>query len=345
MKGQHYSRNYQGQIPEILVIVLVMVGIAFGAMGVDFCHMLSVRNELQNATDAGALAGAQDLNFNIGKAEADGRAVAALNCADGRSVSSNTAGCTVDVTVTPPKGTTPGQVQMTASMKARHLFAPFFDRFADTIKVTSIASTSGKLWMISSDQLFPLAVSLDVVPKDKGWTGKALNQYNPGDTFTIYLKAQGVKNASFSSLTVKPASAEYIRGAVNQCIGLSPVQPGYIPAVKIGDEAYLNNGMIGETTLAKDPANSALLAQKSLVVALVHGNATNQSGTVVGFMAIQPLKVTVNSQSGVVETIDVKIIGSPPPVNGISGPIPTTGSAVDDAFLAKVELAPIHLIR
>jgi len=53
--------NDQDGVTIVLIAVLLVVFVAFTALAVDISHLYSVRNELQNAADAAALAGAQVL--------------------------------------------------------------------------------------------------------------------------------------------------------------------------------------------------------------------------------------------------------------------------------------------
>jgi Flp pilus assembly protein TadG len=52
----------------IMVTVLLIVFLGFAALALDVSHLYVVKNELQNAADAGALAGAHDLYLNDGTA-------------------------------------------------------------------------------------------------------------------------------------------------------------------------------------------------------------------------------------------------------------------------------------
>lgn len=68
MNGE--SRRWRDQKGVSLVIVagLTVMFVAFVALSVDIAHLMVVRNELQNAADAGALAGARRLYFPDGTA-------------------------------------------------------------------------------------------------------------------------------------------------------------------------------------------------------------------------------------------------------------------------------------
>jgi len=61
------TRNDRGAV-VVIVAALLMVFFGFVAMALDVGYLYVVRNELQNAADAGALAGARDLYLNDGSA-------------------------------------------------------------------------------------------------------------------------------------------------------------------------------------------------------------------------------------------------------------------------------------
>ncbi|MEJ2513180.1 MAG: pilus assembly protein TadG-related protein, partial [Anaerolineales bacterium] len=58
--------NQQGIVAVIVAICLVML-LGFLALSIDTSHLVVARNELQNAADAGALAGAAELYTDDGQ--------------------------------------------------------------------------------------------------------------------------------------------------------------------------------------------------------------------------------------------------------------------------------------
>lgn len=347
------SRNQNGQFGTMVTIALVLVSFLFAAYAVDTTHMSVVQAELHNATDAAALAGAQDLWFDIDSAEAHARQIAALNLVDGRSLASSTPGTTLEVIVTPPNGNTPGSVRCNGQVQVFHMFAPLFGRRIDAISATSLAGTQGKMWILGGDQAFPIAVSLDAVPQLNSGTGVALNTCKPGDTFTLYVGSQGVKNATFTSFTADPASAHYIGQAIDQGLGLAEEVPGLVPSIKLGDQINLNNGIIGQKKLADTPYMEALRG-KILTLPVIMGEPPyNQSRAVVGFIGFKVTGVETNKtgketgkdkeKEQIVESITGVLCQ--PQLVGISGPIPTTGDRINDAALERLELGPIQLIE
>ena len=337
------SFKTKGQLAIFMIPMMILVAFLFAVYAADLQHITSVRAQLQNATDAAALAGAQDLWFNIDKAQADALSIANSNVVDGKRLSVDTPGTSIDVVVTPPAGVTPGSVKCTATVAVNHLFGPILGRYTDDITVTSVAGTSGSLYTLAANQAFPLAISLDMVPQLKGGaTDKALKACNVGDTFTIYIGSQGVKNGGFTGFK-ENASAHNINAEIDQALGITKPSDDTIPSMSLGDPINLTNGVDGQKRLAKDPYIS-LLTDKVLVMPVVLGDpAMNKSRAIVGFIGFQVKSVVNNSGPGLVESITGTLVK--PQVPGISGPIPLTGNPVLDQAISRLELGPIQLIR
>lgn len=210
-------RSQRGGLVTLVLIGMIPLLIAFGAFAVDMKHHQTAQQQLQKATDAAALAGAEmlwydgtysmggsyapDSNYPIVKQKA--LQVAQLNIADGQSVSPNTAGVQIEITVTDPKlptvapaligpislqaqnlavlpinlinnvlaqfTTTPvagstGKVQVRATMQVRNILGAIIGRPVDTVTATSTAGSNGTLYSANAGQLFPLCVSWLAVP-------------------------------------------------------------------------------------------------------------------------------------------------------------------------------------
>jgi hypothetical protein len=67
LEDLRYNRNQRG-VTAILVALLMVVFLGLAALAVDISHLYVVRNELQNAADAGALAGTRVLYDDEGTA-------------------------------------------------------------------------------------------------------------------------------------------------------------------------------------------------------------------------------------------------------------------------------------
>lgn len=333
----------KGAIGSLLLLLGVFISLLLGSLAVDFMHMLAVKEELQNATDAGALAGARELWFHLENAHPYALQVTAQNRADGKFVSNDSEGTRVDCIVKEPQGNIPGEVQVEATMRIRHILAPIFLRGGDDIKVVSVAGTSGQLWLLNVNQAFPVAVSINAVPSEKtGINAKPLSACSLGDEFTIYLGSQKVKNGCFTTFDSSP-SAHYINEAIGQALELREKIPGFVPAVQIGQQINLDNGISGQKKLADSPFLTALQNKGPFVLPVIEGDpAMNQSRPVIGFIGFKVLSVDVNGKSGIVESIRGQLVR--PQVAGESGPIPLTGSPVNEA-IARLNLGPIKLIR
>lgn len=332
-------RSRSGSLASLFIAVLVLVTFLIGAFSVDLGHIQLVTEQLQNATDAGALAGAQDLFTNLPNAEQSARTVCAKNIADGRSVSSSTPGVTVEVYVTAPTTTTPGSVEVKGSMLISHLFGPMFGRNEDTIVVDSVAGTSGNLFQIFANQLFPLAVSIDTYPDG----GSPLSEHKVGDVVTFDINSQRRKNAAFTSFTESTANARYISEAISQILGLSEVEPGFIPSVSIGDYINLNNGVVGQSELARGEVRDRFLSlDYPLILPVIEGDpAYTRSRPIIGFIAFRPSSVSFGNKNGYVEGITGQIVGAQ--VRGISGPAGPMAQYSEP--LSDAIVGPVQLIR
>lgn len=343
-KGTNLLRKETGSLATVLISVLILISFLLAAFSVDLGHMMLVTEQLQNATDAGALSGAQDLWYNLPNAANDALSVTARNNADGKSVTNSSSGVTVTATVVAPSIATPGTVEVKASMLVNHLFGPLFGRDTDTITVDSLAGTSGSLVTLFGNQgtgiaPFPLAVSIDQAPP--GFS--PLSEHKIGDTVTFNINSQKQKNAAFTSFTDSTANANYITDAIQQV--LFPGQTTdtvTIPPVSIGDNINLSNGTLGQQLLAKQPdMNAFLTPNRPLIMPVIEGPpAYNQQSPVIGFIAFQPTSVSFGNGNGVVETITGTLVAAQ--VNGISGQIqpgPFSGP------LSQMVIGPVQLLR
>lgn len=337
----------RGQMSLLFILVTLIVGVSFSALALDFAHMSAVRTTLHNATDAAALAGAQDLWKNPEDCATNAYAVAALNKADGKAVSNDSEGCNVNVIVTPPTNTAHGQVEVDATLEVEHWFAPFAGHWTDTIQVGSVAGTAGKLIRLNAGQGFPLAISIDQAPTDnKGNVlGMPLNQMKPGDSIKLYIGSQSMKNAAWTSLTAGSANASTINTMLDEGLGLQTKKQIDIPSVAVGDMINLNNGVMGMKDLCKEPTYSALLNEPFFIVPVVAGApAYNQQAAVVGFTGLKITNVDSKSNNGIVMTITGTLMNMPQ-VDGQSGVINNTGNPANDDALTRLSVGPIQLIK
>lgn len=337
-------RSNTGQLGALYLLAILLAICVLGSIAMDINHAIEVKAELQNATDAAALAGAAHLWFDKQNAEPDAYKFAANNFADGRSVANTSKGTTVTVQVANPTATEHGSVTVAASMRISHFFARLFNHFDDEISVQSVAGTNGLMWRLFANQAFPLAVSLDAVPSTKNFTGTALNSLKVGDDFTVFVGAQGAKNGAFTSFTKTPANASYIKEAIDQCLGISQPVEGFIPSVQVTDEIDLNNGILGQQILAKNPYLSAMRNGPVLILPIIEGGAPyNKSRPIVGFIGFKVKSVQLHQDSGLVEAITGTLVAAQP-LGESGGPAATDGSWPTNP-ISRVALGPIQLIK
>ncbi len=300
-------RNESGSLGALMLSALILIVVCIGALATDFAQMLAVKNQLQNAVDAGALAGGQDLWTDVAKAEANAYAVTAKNVADNRLVSNQSPGIQVQVAVTAPAApATQGKGQVDGSVQVHNILGGILGRYYDVVTAHAVAGSVGKLQTLNADQAFPLAVSYDSVPANSGAVGLPLSSLKIGDIMYLNFNTQKYKNAAWTSLTNPKTNPPYIDPAIDQAIGLKPVVPGYVPSVSIGDDINLTNGVIGEKDMAKSPRYQALIDPDlpPLTLPVISGEPPfNQSKKVIGFISFKPTGVILGKGNGPVETL------------------------------------------
>lgn len=179
-------KNERGVSAIIVAVFILFVGIGIVAFVVDIGYLNVVKNEIQNAADAGALAGANDL-FLPGDSINEGANQTAFNVA----TSNKSGGNAVEVNWTSPENNTdvqrghwtfgdPGFFTENPNTTQVNAFIPNHDYNADTnfinaVKVvthnTQIPSFFAKIWGHSSYQRTSDAVAVRTVP----------GKFQPGD--------------------------------------------------------------------------------------------------------------------------------------------------------------------
>lgn len=292
------SRNQAGTVGLVIPLLLLFIGILVAVFSFDYAHGLLVREELQNATDAGALAGAYELTKAVltdtDRTNADlyARQVMAKNRADGASVATATTGTTINVAVN--STTTPRTVTVTVTKVVGNFFAKLIGANTMPVSSTSTASVLKGIKIVKANQLYPLAVSLDTIPDSGPQEGSALSDLIGGNhtkTFTIVLNPQKSKNAAWLSNWA----------GVNN------------PQITIGQsEADLKNGV--EANLVKN-----LKPGDTLNVPLILGDPPyNKSTTIIGVIGFRITRINYPQEiEGVI--IDPFTIDGTPGVPSLSG--------------------------
>lgn len=261
-------RSENGAIAAVLMVILVLVVIVGAAFSFDYANGLVVKEQLQNATDAGALAGAIELaGDNIKQqdetnAENYARAVAGENKADNQSVSPSSPGVVLNVSMN--SKTIPRTVTVTTTKTTGNLFARMIGWNTMPISATSTASVSKGLKQIKPNQLYPIAVSLDFKPSKGPQKGKALQDIaGPNQPFTMVLNPQNSKNTSW----------------LKNWTGKSN------PLTEIGQDQLLLNGV--KANLVKGLSPGDVIA----VPIIKGGPPFNKSRTIVGVMGFEITKI------------------------------------------------------
>lgn len=180
------QRNMSGSAAAVIASFFLLGILAVGSIAADVTHNVSVRTELQTATDAAALAGARALTDPDTQSLASTYAsnAAAQNKADGSAVATDGNGSTVDVDVELGGEDVIGVVTVTASKPIANWLGALIGHPTDTITTISRAEASQYTNQVNSNVLFPLAVSIDAVPFDGNGGGNGDNSGTDTSTTT-----------------------------------------------------------------------------------------------------------------------------------------------------------------
>jgi Flp pilus assembly protein TadG len=330
-------RTQTGALSSCLLLAVLFACIVCSVISIDLAHTVAVRHELQNACDAAAIAGAQDLSNDPDNCERHALDVARMNMADGWAVCNTSTPVAVNVNVERPSPGVAGKVRVTATMNVKHMIGPLVGVCDSTLNVTALASGTGNMVSTSGMNLFPLAVSLDSARRELN--SRPLNQAHVGESFDLYINSQQYKNAAFTSFNVPNTNSNWIKDAIDNSLniqGADKLNPP-IGNVQIGDDISTTNGVIGSKTLASDPYLKALTDKKVIYIAVVEGEVPfSQQRPLVGFIGLKVNNVEINQHHGVVEKISVQIVK--PVTTGMDGIIPKTSSLQNDS--AVNEMSP-----
>lgn len=157
-------RGCEGSVTTAGLVMFVLVILAVFSFAYDVGHQVLVKNQMQTAADAAALAGAYDLCLSGGNgnsttspataltysatANQDALAVATQNYVDGSLVSASEVGLFPCQYCTPAQSPSTGYsgnyfMTVTITKKVFNPFATLFGRGTDTLSVTSVAGPIG----------------------------------------------------------------------------------------------------------------------------------------------------------------------------------------------------------
>jgi Flp pilus assembly protein TadG len=346
MRMQHSrraTRSSKGILGMLLMSTGIMITLMLGIVALDVAHIISVTTELQNATDAAALAGARDIDISDELAEQHALEVAAENQVDGRQLSNDVPGRSVLVKVRPTSRSSPGLVQVMSSVTVYHLLAPLLGRKADIVSANSVAGPSGTINGLKANQTFPIAVSIDAIPRNGSSEEKSLNRLRLTDTLTLYIDAQDAKNAAFTSFAEEPYEYDHLRNVIDQALGVPSSDAEPIPPVRIGDKLRLSDGIVGQRHLMGSAQYNALLSQPMAIFPVIDGYPQQHNeAAVVGFIGARIVSATIDYERNVVDTLKIKIIKNAPPVK--SGEIRATGDEINDSALNALSPGALKLL-
>src|ERR1700722_19550458 len=206
-KKSQYRQNKNGYFVSVLYALVLLAATVMSSLAVDLSHDVEVRNELQAAVDAAALAGAQQLTVQsptanqLQQAQTVAINIAANNTADGIAVSNQAPTTVTVVSDTGSNGASNvNLVTVTATRTINTIFAPLLNINVLPIGVTATAQASRGLSTINPNQLTAIAVSLNYQPSAGPEANSALDTITPGQSFTIDLNNNEANGCLIRSL-------------------------------------------------------------------------------------------------------------------------------------------------
>ena len=139
-----WTRNDRGSLGLLIPCAILLLILGVGSFAADVVHNTLVRAELQNASDAGALAGAAALVSAQTAPMADYYATqaTAANFADGNPVSENSANTTVAVSIDTNVPGEIGECHVQVSRQIQNWLASIFGRSTELVSADATAACS-----------------------------------------------------------------------------------------------------------------------------------------------------------------------------------------------------------
>jgi Flp pilus assembly protein TadG len=208
MKTRLHSRRNQGSAAALAFVAVVPLVAAIGGFAVDCMHFNDAKGELQRATDAAALGGAQDLQSYNGTgipASASSYsaanneplnfalATAAMNAVDGPIGLWSSSNRSITATIRydsnfPGTPTWPNRCDVATSVHINSLFERIIGNFGQNVNARASASMFPVTTVTTPA---PLLVSI----KDFDQNGHSVQSPGPGNTLTINIKDNESSNA------------------------------------------------------------------------------------------------------------------------------------------------------
>ncbi|KMW45265.1 pilus assembly protein TadG-related protein [Ralstonia insidiosa] len=312
-----HKRIQRGAV-GVMMPFLIIIMTAFGALAVDIGYLMVVRNELQNAADAAALAGAAGLSKptapNWSNGVSVGQAAIGKNYSGGQQLSDgNVQAGYWDISrgwastqssppalsqSTPPNLTSyVPAVQVTIGRSSGNNGGPVSTWFASIVNGTPASIQATAVAVIAAPgtanpgALFPVAINqclLTLYWDSK--TGKPVNDPSTGQPQVIDIET------SYPSKSTTCFSGEWTGffGSTNASTEKSLVQNGNPTAVSIGDSINISNGV-------KASVYKVINYPSTVVMPVVSSVTPGSSSPVVGFVGFQITNVYQNGSHSYIE--------------------------------------------
>jgi Flp pilus assembly protein TadG len=277
-------RNDESGSMAVIVALLLVALLSISALAIDYGHMSWVQNELKNAADAGALAGARLLMPYTGSpaapnwlaAQTKAAETVRLNAANGQTLTTCQVECgywssstkTLQLPDITPTSTDFPAVQVRVAKAAgenngalKMLFAPVFGVMSQDLSGRSIALVSGPSSIPPGGNAFPMALPKSLADK---WNQEPYSEIYIGSSY------HDTDGGQWTSFLIDANDVPTIRDLIAD---------GNPSTLKIGDNIWIEPGT--KTTLYDDAATK--IGQTVIVPIVETDFATHAYTPILGF--------------------------------------------------------------
>ena len=141
------------------------------------------------------------------------------------------------------------------------------------------------------------------------------------------------------------ANAQIVVGAIEQLLDLSPLQPGYVPSLNIGEAIKMVSDSTEIRKRLADPnyEKALLTGNRSIALPVILGDSPFSEATCVGFITVQVVGVEKDSSSGLVDSWTCKLVKDP--VRGTGGLIDSITNPSMNNSMQIISAGTVHLVN
>jgi hypothetical protein len=296
-------RRRRGVMGTMTLALAILIVLSMSLFAIDMAQLVCMRDQLRNAADAAATAGAQDLYTHPELCEQHAYTVAESNLAFDLPIKDipNILDVHCEKKDIDPEFNNKKTVHVDITMTRRDIISPIIGRMFDTLHVKAVAGGSGHTIKTYGDTVFPLAVDLYTQPGPAGnpLPSLAMAAQN-NQPITIVVQGDQLDNGAWTNLlTSNSVPSILLEKYLTHILGDNSHgnnQTQSIPPVCIDQQIGLKNGHgVMSIDVSQEPWRSILLdtAHTWVLPVVITGNDKfAQTAPVKGFVTVQFTSIT-----------------------------------------------------